>query len=227
MIGPYVYTMTKDGEFSHLFAQPRNITQVFGLPANIDAAFTRPNNISYFFKVFSNQNWEIHAKYKRFLKLFILSYQNDLFWRFSNDMKMDYGYPKKVSEFFPGIPTPIDAALVLDNKIYFFIDDLYYKFDHTRIPFVSEDYPKHLKDWHGLYSGGVDAAVKFPGDCEHYSYFFKGDTYMKFYDKAFHVRRIKAENAIYYQYYTQHCKISFLAGSSGRPAISEIDTNAV
>jgi hypothetical protein len=67
-----------------------------GLPNNLDAAITRSNGISYFF-------------------------QGDQFYRVTN-MSVEPGFPKPISDYFPGIPTPIDAAFVFskDKNIYFF-----------------------------------------------------------------------------------------------------------
>lgn len=128
----------------------------------LDAAFTRPNGVTYFFK-------------------------NDEFWRFTN-MSLDLDFPKKISEFFPNIPTPLDAAVVLprDENIYFMKGSYYWQFDTRKNPPVSTNYPKSISEWKGM-PNKVDAAVRLEEDGQPAVYFFMDHQYWKFNDKTFSV----------------------------------------
>merc|ERR1712130_912893 len=68
-----------------------------GLPGNIDTAVTwKDTGATYIFK--GNQYWKF------------------------NNKRMKPGYPKAISDGFPGIPRDLDAAILAaaNNKMYFF-----------------------------------------------------------------------------------------------------------
>lgn len=130
-----------------------------GLPGDLDAAFTYKNGKSYFFK---------GSKY----------------WRYKG-RKMDGDYPKDISEGFTGIPDDVDAAMVWsgNGKIYFFKGAKFWRFDPSQRPPVKSTYPKLVSNWDGL-PNSIDAAFKWTNG---YTYFYKGDGYYRFNDRAFAV----------------------------------------
>lgn len=111
-----------------------------GIPSNIDAAtFSGTNgfyNKIYFFK-------------------------GDLYWRW--DMakdKLDENYPKRISAGWAGLPNDIDAAVFsgfeskYPNKIYFFKDNLYWRWDMT-VDQLDAGYPKEISaGWSGIFQAG-------------------------------------------------------------------------
>lgn len=130
-----------------------------GLPGDIDAAFTYKNGKSYFFK---------GSKY----------------WRYKG-RKVDGDYPKEISEGFTGIPDDLDAAMVWsgNGKIYFFKGAKFWRFDPSQRPPVKSTYPKPISNWDGV-PNNLDAAFKWTNG---YTYFYKGDAYYRFNDRAFAV----------------------------------------
>lgn len=142
---------------------PKEISKVFeSLHGPIDAAFTRANGVTYIFK-------------------------GDEFWRLTN-MSLDRDFPQKIQDFFPNIPTPLDAAVVFprDENIYFMKGRNYWRFDARKSPSVSPDYPKSIIDWQGI-PVDLDAAVRLEENGYPVIYFFKGHNYWKFNDRSFSV----------------------------------------
>uniref|UniRef100_A0A3B3V0K8 Matrix metallopeptidase 20b (enamelysin) n=1 Tax=Poecilia latipinna TaxID=48699 RepID=A0A3B3V0K8_9TELE len=61
-----------------------------------------------------------------------LFFMNDIYWSYNENRKvMDFGYPRSISDDFPGINTTINAAFYKRNFIYFFLGPQVYKFDYT------------------------------------------------------------------------------------------------
>ncbi|XP_047451209.1 matrix metalloproteinase-20 [Mugil cephalus] len=62
-----------------------------------------------------------------------LFFIHDVYWSFNENRKvMDFGYPKYISEDFPGVNTMINAAFYKDNFIYFFVGPQVYKYNYTQ-----------------------------------------------------------------------------------------------
>ncbi|XP_055597884.1 matrix metalloproteinase-19-like [Uranotaenia lowii] len=116
------------------------------LPDNIDVAFTyHPHQKTYFFKG---------------SKLWIYS---------GNQLKA--GYPKAISEAFPGLPDNISAAYISNcGQIMAFRKNQYWFYDPNRRPQVDSQYPRPVTDFKKMPSH-VDAAL-FHTDG--YLYFFTG-----------------------------------------------------
>lgn len=106
-------------------------------------------------------------------------------------MTMDMEFPKNVSDFFPNIPTPLDAAVVFpsNENIYFIKGGFYWKFDPTKTPSVSSDYPKSISTWKGVPSAGFDAALRTEENGIPAVYFFKDNQFWRFNDNAGSVRK--------------------------------------
>ncbi|TDH15074.1 hypothetical protein EPR50_G00027860 [Perca flavescens] len=62
-----------------------------------------------------------------------LFFTHDLYWSYNENRRvMDFGYPKYISEDFPGVNTTINAAVHKEGFIYFFIGPQVYKYDYTQ-----------------------------------------------------------------------------------------------
>ena len=59
-------------------------------------------------------------------------FKDDIYWRYDGD-KLDTGYPKKICDGWPGIPSAVQAAYQESqgDKIYFFKGDLYWRYTKT------------------------------------------------------------------------------------------------
>ncbi|XP_036973551.1 matrix metalloproteinase-20 [Acanthopagrus latus] len=62
-----------------------------------------------------------------------LFFMHDIYWSYNENRRvMDFGYPKYISEDFPGVNATINAALYKDGFIHFFVGSQVYKFDYTQ-----------------------------------------------------------------------------------------------
>lgn len=98
------------------------------------------------------------------------------YWKLTEDSVED-GYPRKISDDWPGLPNNIDAAFTwTDNqKTYFFKGSNYWKFDNKKpVP----EYPKKITEGFDKIPSDIDAAFVWGGNGK--IYFFKGDQYWKF-----------------------------------------------
>jgi|GEM_PF-556802 len=97
----------------------------------------------------------------------LLFFKNNEYWRWDvTTGSMDYGYPKRVTDDFPGLPHRIDAAVYApyhqsnrQDKLYFFRRGQYWRWD-VATNRLDPGYPKRIQDgWSGLPEGGIDMAV--------------------------------------------------------------------
>jgi hypothetical protein len=111
-------------------------------------------------------------------KVFI--FRQNRFLRYDVDtMTIDEGYPKLISEGFPGNPFPrVDAVLVTDSEsVYFFYGNQYARFNPVTNRF-DEGYPQPIaKRWVGVTFDRIDCAVYWGGGKV---YFFKGDQHIRY-----------------------------------------------
>ena len=97
---------------------------------------------------------------------------------------MDAGYPRPISDGFPGIPDNLDAAIqwARNGNFYFFKGSHYWRYDfrHGRSnpPVLSSGYPKSINLWGGV-PHDIDGALVYHTG---WTYFFKGNKYYRFYD---------------------------------------------
>uniref|UniRef100_A0A3Q3JJC2 Peptidase metallopeptidase domain-containing protein n=1 Tax=Monopterus albus TaxID=43700 RepID=A0A3Q3JJC2_MONAL len=61
-----------------------------------------------------------------------LFFIQDNYWSYNENRRvMDFGYPKNISEGFPGVNATINAAVYKEGLIYFFVGPQVYKYDYT------------------------------------------------------------------------------------------------
>ncbi|XP_033970653.1 matrix metalloproteinase-20 [Trematomus bernacchii] len=62
-----------------------------------------------------------------------LFFMQDIYWSYNENRRvMDFGYPKYISEDFPGVNTTINAAVYKEGFVYFFDGPQVYKYDYTQ-----------------------------------------------------------------------------------------------
>lgn len=129
-------------------------------------------------EAFRGKNLVSPAGEKLDRKLFI--FRQDRVLRYDLDKrKKDEGYPKSLSEVFPGMPFPrIDAAMLSGfDALYFFYGSQYARFNPVKNKF-DEGYPQlSAKRWVGLTFDRLDSAVYWGNGKV---YFFKGDQHIRY-----------------------------------------------
>jgi V8-like Glu-specific endopeptidase len=99
------------------------------------------------------------------------------FWRYNESCScIDLG-PWNIPEYWPGLPTSLDASLLwTDGNIYFFKGRQYYKYN-VKKDRVDIGYPKPIKSgWRGV-PNDIDAALALSNET---AYFFKGPKFWTF-----------------------------------------------
>ncbi|KAF3847943.1 hypothetical protein F7725_020971 [Dissostichus mawsoni] len=78
-----------------------------------------------------------------------LFFMHDIYWSYNENRRvMDFGYPKYISEDFPGVNTTINAAVYKEGFIYFFDGPQVYKYDYTQKQVVGVE---KANSWLGFY----------------------------------------------------------------------------
>ena len=110
----------------------------------------------------------------------IYFFQGDEFVRIT-DVKVDPGYPQKISEGFSGLPADfhhdIDAALYSSGKTYLFKNNEYVRITGTK---MDAGYPQSIKGKWGFSSAftqGIDAALPYQPNSK--NYIFEGGKYAR------------------------------------------------
>lgn len=110
----------------------------------------------------------------------VFLFRQHRFLRFDLDTRqIDEGYPKLISEGWPGLPfRRIDAAMTTDDEtVYFFLGREYARFNPKKNR-VDDGYPQPInKRWVGVTFDRLDAAVCW-GTGK--AYFFKGDQHIRY-----------------------------------------------
>lgn len=86
------------------------------------------------------------------------------------------GYPKRISDGWPGLPGQIDAAFTYKNgKTYFFKGSQYWRYSGRQ---MDGDYPKEISDGFTGIPDNLDAALVWGGNGK--IYFYKGSKFWRF-----------------------------------------------
>ena len=102
-------------------------------------------------------------------------FKNDKFWRLTEDSVAE-GYPKKISDSWPGLPDRVDASFTWNNgKTYFFSGSRYWRFSGME---PDPGYPKLIRKGFDGIPDNVDAVFVWSGNNK--IYFFKGSKYWRF-----------------------------------------------
>uniref|UniRef100_A0A336MF57 CSON000784 protein n=1 Tax=Culicoides sonorensis TaxID=179676 RepID=A0A336MF57_CULSO len=102
-------------------------------------------------------------------------FKGDKYYRLTENAIAD-GYPKKISEGWPGLESNIDAAFTYKNgKTYFFKGTKYWRYSGRT---VDGDYPKKISDGFTGIPDHLDAALVWGGNGK--IYFYKGSKFWRF-----------------------------------------------
>lgn len=105
----------------------------------------------------------------------IYAFRNQSYYQLTNKT-LAAGYPKSISEGWPGLPGNIDAAFTYTNgKTYFFKGSKYWRFNGQEI---DDDYPKEIKGGFAGIPNNVDSALIWGKQRK--IYFLKGSRYWLF-----------------------------------------------
>jgi len=120
----------------------------------------------------------------------LLFFKNNEYWRWDvTSGKMDRGYPKRVSDGFPGLPRNIEAAVYAPyhhsqrkDKLYFFQRGQYWRWDIAD-HHLDKGYPKRITlGWRGIPRGDIDMAVysgTHHGSASSKIFLFQGNLYYR------------------------------------------------
>jgi matrix metalloproteinase-14 (membrane-inserted) len=103
------------------------------------------------------------------------AFRGDKYFRLTENAVAE-GYPRKISEGWPGLPNNIDAAFTYKNgKTYFFKGSKYWRYN-GRNP--DGDYPKEINEGFTGVPNNIDAAMVWGGNGK--IYFYKGSKFWRF-----------------------------------------------
>ncbi|CAG0883961.1 unnamed protein product [Darwinula stevensoni] len=97
------------------------------------------------------------------------AFKGDKYWQLT-ETAVAPGYPKKISDDWPGLPNDIDTAFTWTNgKTYFFKGSEYWRYTGRE---ADKDYPKKISEGFEGIPDNIDAAFVWSGNGQ--IYFFKG-----------------------------------------------------
>ncbi|XP_058053463.1 matrix metalloproteinase-14 isoform X1 [Anopheles bellator] len=129
---------------------PKEVDSELCSSANIDAIFNTADGSTYAFK--GNQYYKL------------------------TENAIADGYPKKISDGWPGLPGNIDAAFTYKNgKTYFFQGTKYWRYQGRQI---DGEYPKEISEGFTGVPDHLDAAMVWGGNGK--IYFYKGSKFWRF-----------------------------------------------
>lgn len=103
------------------------------------------------------------------------AFRDDKYFRLTENAVAD-GYPKAISEGWPGLPGNIDAAFTYKNgKTYFFKGSKYWRYNGRTL---DGEYPKEINEGFTGVPNNIDAAMVWGGNGK--IYFYKGSKFWRF-----------------------------------------------
>lgn len=103
------------------------------------------------------------------------AFKDDKYYRLTENAVAE-GYPKLISEGWPGLPNNIDAAFTYKNgKTYFFKGSKYWRYN---LRTLDGDYPKEISEGFTGIPDSIDAAMVWGGNGK--IYFYKGAKFWRF-----------------------------------------------
>ncbi|XP_055700592.1 matrix metalloproteinase-2 isoform X4 [Phlebotomus papatasi] len=103
------------------------------------------------------------------------AFKGNMYYRLTESAVAE-GYPKPISEGWPGLPGNIDAAFTYKNgKTYFFQGSKYWRYNGRNI---DGDYPKLISEGFTGIPDNIDAALVWGGNGK--IYFYKGTRFWRF-----------------------------------------------
>jgi matrix metalloproteinase-14 (membrane-inserted) len=102
-------------------------------------------------------------------------FKGNKYWRLTDD-SVSAGYPKLISNGWPGLPGDINAAFTYKNgKTYFFKGSKYWRYKGRK---MDGEYPKEISEGFTGIPDDVDAAMVWSGNGK--IYFYKGAKFWRF-----------------------------------------------
>lgn len=103
------------------------------------------------------------------------AFKGNKYYRLTENAIAD-GYPKRISDGWPGLPGNVDAAFTYKNgKTYFFKGTQYWRYSGRQ---MDGDYPKEISDGFTGIPDNLDAALVWGGNGK--IYFYKGSKFWRF-----------------------------------------------
>ncbi|XP_058837525.1 matrix metalloproteinase-19 isoform X1 [Topomyia yanbarensis] len=103
------------------------------------------------------------------------AFKGDMYYKLTENAVAE-GYPRRISEGWPGLPGNIDAAFTYKNgKTYFFQGTKYWRYSGRQ---VDGDYPKEISEGFTGIPDHLDAAMVWGGNGK--IYFYKGSKFWRF-----------------------------------------------
>ena len=107
------------------------------------------------------------------------AFKGDIYWKL-NDVMVEVGYPKRISDEWEGMPGDLDASFTWTNgKTFFFKGTKFWRFSQGK---MDRGYPKKISTSFPGIPNDLDAALLWSGNDK--IYFFKKDKYWKFDPKS-------------------------------------------
>jgi hypothetical protein len=105
-------------------------------------------------------------------------FKGSQYWKYSNLNQLYSGYPRQISDGFPGIPNNLNAAFIWSGNgdVYFVTGSVYYRY--TIGYGAQPGYPASMSVWGGV-PYPINTAFLWPTN--NATYFFVGSQYYKLY----------------------------------------------